>query len=515
MKDLTKTFSPDESVINTLDQNQTSICWMDDRGVNQPFYVTDYGKTKGFQVKPTFLDDRVKTDFPEEKIANILREAEVNTPEVTFMQYDDVIKLMPPNIIDEFTKYIKVEDPYYSKIWLQRWKRDRQSAWYIVQGYLNARDMGNPQLLKEMSIYPENYHDAVNDLAKVWLYEKIYYLGDRKPGHYMITAEGNGFGVDYQFYQDKGRWEKSMHFLPLILESVNHGLRKYFNECVLMNVQEMKENHTEKSFKMATPDDWDRMDTITEVEKHLAAIFQKKIYIWYKKAVHTARGRTNTVAKSAKFEPTESYLTNGDYVWQNGMKYPSSVLGDKNPTAEDLKISPSDYKASYDMGVMQAQLSINSSPLKPEDMVAEAPQVFAPTFEDRINFLADQMSDTMKDNMDNVIVGGLDSGMTYGEIGDAIQQTLGVNPDFPDMPGWRAERIARTESMWAVNQGLLDQFKQVGINQVNIVCAADACDDCVDLTGGNPYTLAEAEDLIPYHPNCRCDWVGDYSQWLG
>jgi hypothetical protein len=407
---------------------------------------------------------------------------------------------------------------------MQRWKRDRQSNWYIVTGYLNARDLGNEQLLREIRIYPENYHDAINDLARVWLFERIYYLGDRKPGHYMITKDGNGFGVDYQFYQDKGRWEKSMKFLPLIMQSISYSVGKYFNECVVNNVDEMKKEHVEKSFKMATPDDWEKMDTITEVEKRLSAVVQKKIYTWYKKAVRT-KGKNKVVTKSTKFDPEQPYLTNGRYVWQNNIKHPAYLLGDQAPSVKDLLLSIADYKNSYDIGVDRAQVNITphlsdknrfEKAVAPKPLLSiHAPELYAPMFQKRINFLANEMSDTMQDNLDGVIVGGIESGLSYAEIGDAIQQTLGVSPDFPEMPGWRAERVARTESQWAVNEGMLNQYQSVGINQVNIVCAGDACDDCQDLTTGNPYTLAEAEDLIPYHPNCRCDWVGDYSQWLG
>jgi SPP1 gp7 family putative phage head morphogenesis protein len=511
MKNLNKEFSPDDSVINPLDQNQTAVCWMDDRGVNQPFYVTDYSRTKGFQVKPTFLDDKVRTDFPEVKVADLLRHAGVNTPEVQFMQYDEIVRLMPPNIVNEFTKWIRNETPYYSKQFEIRWNKDRQSTWYIVTGYLDARDLGNKNLLREMSTFPELFHEPINDLAKVWLYEQLYYLGDRKPGHYMIGKDGNGFGVDYQFLENKGSWEKSMKYLPMSIASANYSLYKYFMECVASQAEELKQARLEKNFKMAKPDKWQRMDTITEIEKRLAARLQRKIYTWYKKAVHT-KGKMSVVAKSQGFNDAEPYFTNGVYVWQNGIRYGVDVINNP-PSADDLKLTTSDYKAAWNQGVLQAQ--INISPNWPENMVMETPEAFAPMFEKRINFLAKEMSDTMKDNLDNVIVGGLDSGLTYGEMADAIQQTLGVDPEFPDMPGWRAERIARTEAMWATNEGLLNQYKEVGITQVNIVCAGDACDDCVDLADGGPYTIEEAESLIPAHPNCRCDWTGDYSQWLG
>jgi hypothetical protein len=91
---------------------------------------------------------------------------------------------------------------------------------------------------------------------------------------------------------------------------------------------------------------------------------------------------------------------------------------------------------------------------------------------------------------------------------------LGIDPGNPDMPGYRAERIARTEAMWSINEGMRQQYQDSGIERVNVSVASDACDECVDLASGNPYSLADAEGLLPGHQNCRCVLVGDWSQLL-
>jgi hypothetical protein len=46
----------------------------------------------------------------------------------------------------------------------------------------------------------------------------------------------------------------------------------------------------------------------------------------------------------------------------------------------------------------------------------------------------------------------------------------------------------------------------LGGNLVNIVTAGDddVCDECQDISDEGPYSLDEAEGLIPAHPNCRC-----------
>jgi hypothetical protein len=44
---------------------------------------------------------------------------------------------------------------------------------------------------------------------------------------------------------------------------------------------------------------------------------------------------------------------------------------------------------------------------------------------------------------------------------------------------------------------------------VNVQTAGDdrVCDECDDIAAAGPYSLDEAEDLIPAHPNCRCTFV--------
>jgi len=68
-KSVTKTFSPEEGLIVSLAENQTAVCWMDDRGVTQPLFVSDYGKSKGFTIKPAFLDEKKGQEPPEAKVA--------------------------------------------------------------------------------------------------------------------------------------------------------------------------------------------------------------------------------------------------------------------------------------------------------------------------------------------------------------------------------------------------------------------------------------------------------------
>ena len=72
----------------------------------------------------------------------------------------------------------------------------------------------------------------------------------------------------------------------------------------------------------------------------------------------------------------------------------------------------------------------------------------------------------------------------------------------------RARMIARTEHARAVNTGTLQAYSNYGVDKVEIITVGDSnvCDDCIDLEDNNPYTLEEAMNLLPVHPNCRCSY---------
>lgn len=71
----------------------------------------------------------------------------------------------------------------------------------------------------------------------------------------------------------------------------------------------------------------------------------------------------------------------------------------------------------------------------------------------------------------------------------------------------RCEMIARTEHARAVNTGTLQSYANYGVEQVNVITVGSlACNLCKDLEAKNPWTLKEAQSMLPVHPNCRCAW---------
>jgi SPP1 gp7 family putative phage head morphogenesis protein len=71
-------------------------------------------------------------------------------------------------------------------------------------------------------------------------------------------------------------------------------------------------------------------------------------------------------------------------------------------------------------------------------------------------------------------------------------------------PEVRAQMIAYTETSRAVNAGTIQSYANYGIEKVDIVTAGDdsVCEDCIAIEEDNPYTLTEASNLLPVHPNC-------------
>ena len=71
----------------------------------------------------------------------------------------------------------------------------------------------------------------------------------------------------------------------------------------------------------------------------------------------------------------------------------------------------------------------------------------------------------------------------------------------------RATMIARTESAFALSEGQRQGYDQMGVKQLERVeDPATEDDDCAD-NNGRIYTIAEAQGVLPAHPNCEGTWV--------
>lgn len=108
------------------------------------------------------------------------------------------------------------------------------------------------------------------------------------------------------------------------------------------------------------------------------------------------------------------------------------------------------------------------------------------------------MNEATANQMRRVLSEGLASGRGPRDLAEDLA-------DRVDAVGiTRANTIARTEVMYSHNRARATEWDRAGIQKVDILLAGDACELCVALKAGEPYSIEEAPGLLPQHPNCRC-----------
>ncbi len=114
-------------------------------------------------------------------------------------------------------------------------------------------------------------------------------------------------------------------------------------------------------------------------------------------------------------------------------------------------------------------------------------------------------SDTMKEDIALEVQQGVEEGQSV----DGITATLGSF--FDEQSDYRAERLARTETIDAYAQGNLEGYRQSGVvtgkewlfdagNCVSGVCPDNVDDGVIGLDD----TFSSGDDAPPAHPNCEC-----------
>lgn len=138
-----------------------------------------------------------------------------------------------------------------------------------------------------------------------------------------------------------------------------------------------------------------------------------------------------------------------------------------------------------------------------------------------LGLVIEQVSGTTQNGIREAIARGIDEGMPLSEVIDELKREIG------DEAGWRAERIARTETAHAQNAGRVSLWGEHGYTTKSWGLAPGACSLCVALKRAKPGEIpltepfAQAGDVIrgddgreyvvkfpvyfsPLHPNDRC-----------
>jgi len=96
--------------------------------------------------------------------------------------------------------------------------------------------------------------------------------------------------------------------------------------------------------------------------------------------------------------------------------------------------------------------------------------------------------------------------------GEGIRElTARINDIYKDRETWEAERIARTEVLWASNGADLEVYKESGVvEKKEWLAQPDCCAEC-DALDGEVVDLDEnfssGDDTPPLHPSCRCTLI--------
>ena len=119
----------------------------------------------------------------------------------------------------------------------------------------------------------------------------------------------------------------------------------------------------------------------------------------------------------------------------------------------------------------------------------------------RVTGLLDTTRDAVLSVIQATVRQGIDEGLGAAQIGDALEVALNDAATFDE---YRAEMIARTETMAVYNSAALDSYREFGMEQVQAI-DGDGDPECA-ARDGQVYTLDEAA-AIEDHPNGTLDWT--------
>lgn len=184
------------------------------------------------------------------------------------------------------------------------------------------------------------------------------------------------------------------------------------------------------------------------------------------------------------------------------------VMGSGDPWTEQY------IRRSYSRGLSHAAAALRAEGIAvdPGDLAdAFATPIHRSTIEiffRRQYELLDGINSTMAKELQRVLADGFMSGESPRVVGRQIRDKFG------SIALRRGEMIARTESVYAMNEAALNRYETYlgGDAEVTAIVefltAGDrrVCPECSSLEGQH-FKVSEAHGVIPRHPNCRCTWI--------
>ena len=162
-----------------------------------------------------------------------------------------------------------------------------------------------------------------------------------------------------------------------------------------------------------------------------------------------------------------------------------------------------------------AKRGIDPSALSPSPMTGIDAMFNLPIHADSVAALYTRTFHELKgitDVMDQQISRSLAESLAEGR---GLHQTARLLNNRVDAIGiHRARLLARTETIRAHHVGTMNSYREavkagVPIKKVEVITAGDdrTCEECEDVAWDGPYTLDQAQGLLPVHPQCRCTTI--------
>lgn len=162
----------------------------------------------------------------------------------------------------------------------------------------------------------------------------------------------------------------------------------------------------------------------------------------------------------------------------------------------------------WEAGISWAEINLEKAKKKEE---YKKPDIYIPPNQDAIDALIERNLVYLKgmtEDQKKAILAELTEGMLRGEGIDQLVKRLAPYVDAGSGKGQsRAERIARTEVMYGLNQGTITKYKDDGIEKLQWLAGPDdrICPECEEMDG-TVYDIGD-EPSLPLHPGCRCVWT--------
>jgi HK97 family phage portal protein len=180
------------------------------------------------------------------------------------------------------------------------------------------------------------------------------------------------------------------------------------------------------------------------------------------------------------------------------------VLGNLNDPEGEL-IDRDKSKAAWLLLLIPVFISIYTSSAREADAIVNPGVTYhiTPSAEQWILDHAGEMIKFIDDGTISKLREALTEGMRAGEtVPELTARVQGIFTDYIGPESYRAERIARYETMQAANKAAIERYREAGVEQWKWLCGPDPCPDC-EPYDGQIFTLDEMP-TPPLHPNCVC-----------